>query len=177
MLDSQDAKALTIAGHVRAFLHHRWREGLSLHDRALMVNPNLAMAWAMSGAVFVYMGDVAEAERRMTRYKKLSPLDPHAFFYDTVFIMIALLQRDFEKAVTVGRAVSELNLSFSSSCRFYLSALGHLGRQEEIEVVRDRLLLLEPEFSIGRFIEGSVFERVGDRDVVAEGLRLAGIPE
>src|SRR5438445_6739235 len=102
MLDSQDAKALTIAGHVRAFLHHRWREGLSLHDRALMVNPNLAMAWAMSGAVFVYMGDLAEAERRMLRYKKLSPLDPHAFFYDTVFIMIALLGRDYEKAVTVG---------------------------------------------------------------------------
>ncbi|MCX7382701.1 MAG: BTAD domain-containing putative transcriptional regulator [Alphaproteobacteria bacterium] len=46
MLDPQDAKALTIAGHVRAFLHHRMREALTLHDRALTLNPNLSMAWA-----------------------------------------------------------------------------------------------------------------------------------
>jgi hypothetical protein len=47
-LDPQDAKALTIAGHVRAFLHHRMREAIALHERALMLNPNLAMAWNLS---------------------------------------------------------------------------------------------------------------------------------
>ena len=35
---TQDAKALTIAGHVRAFLHHRLREAIALHERALMLN-------------------------------------------------------------------------------------------------------------------------------------------
>ena len=39
--------ALTIAGHVRAFLHRRLREAMALHERALSLNPNLAMAWAL----------------------------------------------------------------------------------------------------------------------------------
>jgi len=175
MLDPQDAKALSIAGHVRAFLHHRWREGLSLQERALTLNPNLAMAWALSGVAFAYIGDLDEAERRMLRYKKLSPLDPHAFFYDTISIIIALLKRDYETAVAVGRAVGELNPAFSSACRFYLSALGHLGRTQEIEVVRKRLLALEPDFTIRRFLETSPFERSQDREHLALGLTLAGV--
>ncbi len=175
-LDSQDAKALSIAGHVRAFLHHRWREGLSLHERALTLNPNLAMAWALSGVAFAYIGDVDEAERRMQRYKKLSPLDPHAFFYDTISIVIALLKHDYETAVAVGRAVSELNPAFSSACRFYLSALGHLGRTQEAAVVFQHLLALEPGFTIGSFVETSPFERSQDREHMVLGLTLAGVP-
>lgn len=174
-LDPQDAKALSIAGHVRAFLHHRWREGLSLQERALTVNPNLAMAWALSAAALVYIGDLDEAERRMLHYKKLSPLDPHAFFYDTVSIAIALLKHDHEGAVAIGRAVSELNPSFSSAYRLYLSALGHIGRKEEAEVVRKRLLALEPGFTVRRFLDTTPFERMEDRGHISAGLKLAGV--
>ena len=56
---------------------------MALHERALTLNPNLAMAWSLSGVAFAYHGRPDEAERRMRRYKKLSPLDPHAFFFDT----------------------------------------------------------------------------------------------
>jgi TolB-like protein len=175
-LDPQDAKALSIAGHVRAFLHHRWREGLSLQERALTLNPNLAMAWALSAAALAYIGDFDEAERRMQRYKKLSPLDPHAFFYDTVSIMVALLKRDHETAVALGRAVSELNPGFSSAFRLYLSALGHLGRREEADMVRKRLLSLEPSFTIRRFLETTPFERLQDREHISIGLKRAGVP-
>ncbi len=174
-LDPHDAKALSIAGHVRAFLHRRWREGLSLQERALTVNPNLAMAWALSAAALVYIGDLDEANRRMLRYKKLSPLDPHAFFYDTVSIAIALLKHDHEAAVAIGRAVSELNPAFSSAYRLYLSALGHLGRKEEAEMVRKRLLALEPGFTVRRFLDTTPFERMEDRGHISAGLKLAGV--
>ena len=82
VLDPFDARALTIAGHVRAFLHRSLREAAGLHERALELNPNLAMAWALSAITHVYLGDADEAERRNNRYKALSPLDPHAFFFD-----------------------------------------------------------------------------------------------
>ena len=57
VLDPFDARALTIAGHVRAFLHHKLREAASLHDRALELNPNLAMAWALSAITYAWLGD------------------------------------------------------------------------------------------------------------------------
>ena len=179
MLDTQDAKALTIAGHVRAFLHHRLREAMSLHERALTVNPNLAMAWNLSGVACAYLGDLDEAERRLNRYKKLSPLDPHAFFFDTAFIIVALLRHDHEGAVVAGREVSEMNPAFSAACKPYLAALGHIGAtaEAETEVVRKRLLAIEPNFTIHAFMDNSPFERVEDREHFAAGLRLAGLPD
>jgi DNA-binding SARP family transcriptional activator/TolB-like protein len=177
LLDPQDAKALTIAGHVRAFLHHRLREAIALHERALMLNPNLAMAWSFSGVAYAYLGDLDEAERRILRYKKLSPLDPHAFFYDTARIIVALLKRDFESAVTIGREVSEMNPGFLAACKPYLAALGHLGAREEADLVRQRLLAIEPDFTIQRFLDSSPFERISDRDVFVRGLQLAEIPD
>ncbi len=176
-LDPQDARGLAIAGHVRAFLHRRLREALVLHERALMVNPNLVMAWGLSAVAHTYLGRFDEAERRMRRYKKLSPLDPLAFFYDTNLILVALLKHDHETAVTIGREVSEMNPAFSAACKPYLAALGHLGRREEAALVRLRLLSIEPAFSVARFIEASPFERVEDRRHYDAGLRLAGLTD
>lgn len=177
VLDPFDARALTIAGHVRAFLHRRLREAAALHERALVLNPNLAMAWALSAVTHAYAGNLEEAERRNNRYKRLSPMDPHAFFFDAFFILIYLLKHDHEGAVTFGRAVSELNPPFLASQKPYLAALGHLGRDEEAAEIRRRLLAIEPDFTVERFLATTSLEREVDRLHYAEGLRLAGIPE
>jgi len=176
LLDPFDAWAMTIAGHVRAYLHRRPREALVLHDRALSLNPNLAMAWALSACAYAYIGEPEEAERRNNRYKKLSPLDPQAFFYDTFYLYIHLLKGDFEAAVTVGRTVCEMSPSFSASHKLYLAALGHTGRKQEAEMVRRRLLALEPDFSVAKFLATTPLEREADRELLVEGLRLASRP-
>ena len=44
-------------------------------------------------------------------------------------------------------------------------------------MVRRRLLAIEPDFTVERFIATPPLEREGDRDHYAQGLRLAGIPE
>jgi len=177
MLDPFDARGLAISGHVRAFLHRRLREAMVLHERALSLNPNLAMAWALSAVTYAYAGDLAEAERRNDRYKKLSPLDPHAFFFDAFFVLIHLMKRDYETAVEVGRAVSQLNPSFTATYKPYLAALGHLHRDQEAATIRRRLLALEPDFTVERFLTNNPMEREGDKMHYAEGLRLAGIRE
>jgi DNA-binding SARP family transcriptional activator/TolB-like protein len=177
VLDPFDARGLTIAGHVRAFLHRRQREALALHERALSLNPNLAMAWALSACAYAYLGEPEEAERRNNRYKILSPLDPHAFFYDTFFLYIHLLKRDFESTIAVARIVCEMSPSFTSSHKLYLVALGHTGRAGEAAVVRERLLVLEPDFTVQQFLASTPLVRDADRQLFAEGLRLAGVSE
>jgi TolB-like protein len=177
VLDPFDARGLTISGHVRAFLHRRLREAMGLHERALSLNPNLAMAWALSAVTYAYAGDPEEAERRNNRYKKLSPLDPHAFFFDAFFVLIHMMKRDYQTAIELGRAVSQLNPSFTATYKPYLAALGHLRRDQEAATVRRRLLELEPDFTIERFMETNPMERESDRMHYAEGLRLAGIRE
>ncbi len=177
VLDPQDAKGLTIAGHIRAYLHHRIREGVALHERALALNPNLAMAWAFSGLAYLYLGDWEEGERRLLRYKQLSPMDPNTFHYDVGFSLVALMKRDYEGAVASGRTVSEMNPAFSAACKPYLAALGHLGQLREAAVVCRRLLAIDPSFTVEKHLETTPFERVQDREHFAQGLRLAGVPE
>lgn len=176
-LDPGDARGFAVAGHTRAFLHHRLREAAALHERARALNPNLAMAWALSAFNQLYMGNWEEAERQLNRYKQLSPLDPGAFQYDVAFSIVALLKGDYEGAVAAGRSVSELNPAFSAACKPYLAALGHLGQSTEATVVRRRLFAIEPGFSVQHFLESEPYERTHDRERFAAGLRLAGIPE
>ncbi|HET6183732.1 MAG TPA: BTAD domain-containing putative transcriptional regulator [Acetobacteraceae bacterium] len=176
-LDPMDARALTIAGHVRAFLDRELLDAIALHERALALNPNLAMAWALSAIAHAYFGDIAEAERRITRYKRLSPLDPYAFIFDGFFTIIRLLQRDFEAAVTAGRNVTQMNPGLSAGYKAYLAALGHLGRRQEAAAVLKRLRALEPDFTVSKFLAAAPFAREVDRDIFAQGLRLAGTPE
>ncbi len=177
ILDPFDARGLTIGGHVRAFLHHQLREAIVLHERALSLNPNLAMAWALSAMAHAYAGDPNEAEHRLKRYKLLSPLDPHAFVFDGFFGVIHLMRREYESAAEVGRSISQLNPAFSATYRPYLAALGYLGRDQEAATIRRRLLALEPDFTIERFLRTSPLESETDRMHYAEGLRLAGIRE
>jgi DNA-binding SARP family transcriptional activator/TolB-like protein len=177
MLDPFDARGLSISGHVRAFLHRQLQEAMVLHERALTLNPNLAMAWALSAVTHAYAGDPDEAERRNNRYKKLSPLDPHAFFFDAFFVLIHLMKREYETAVEIGRSVSQLNPAFTAGYKPYLAALGHLHHDQEAATVRRRLLALEPDFTIERFLAANPLARESDRTHYAEGLRLAGIRE
>jgi hypothetical protein len=48
---------------------------------------------------------------------------------------------------------------------------------QEAAVVCRRLMAIEPDFTVARFLETNPFERPQDRDHFAAGLRLAGVPD
>ncbi len=176
-LDPGDARALTLAGHVRGFLGKRPGEASALHERALALNPNLALAWCFSGLAHSYMGNHDEAIQRMQQAVSLSPSDPHLFFFDMALIMPHLLRGDFQGAVAIGRQAIELNPWFSSAYKGHLSALGHLGRRAEATSILNRLLTLEPSFSVAEAVARSPISNPKDIATYAEGLRKAGLRE
>jgi DNA-binding SARP family transcriptional activator/TolB-like protein len=175
MLDPGDARALTLAGHVRGFLGKHPAEAIALHERAIALNPNLAVAWCFSGFAYSYVGDHDEALRRINHAIRLSPADPHMFFFDMALVIVHLMRGDYTNAVEAGRRAVELNPLFSSTYKSYLCALGWMGLMREATEVRDRLLSLEPGFSLDKAIERSPFLRAEDVARYAEGLRRAGL--
>jgi DNA-binding SARP family transcriptional activator/TolB-like protein len=176
-LDPADARALALVGHVRGFLCKRPEEACSLHERAISLNPSLPLAWCLSGGANSYLGRHDEAIAQITRAQRLSPHDPHAFFFNAALMLPHLLRGDFETVMTVGRRAIGLNPSFSASYKPYLSTLGHLGRDEEARRMKARLLALEPGFSVSNAIERSPLMRREDLAFYAEGLRRAGLRE
>jgi DNA-binding SARP family transcriptional activator len=176
-LDPGDARALALVGHVRGFLHKRPEEARALHERAISLNPNLPLAWCFSGFANSYLGRHEEAIEQINQAQRLSPHDPHAFFFDMALMMPHFLRGDFETVVTLGRRAIELNPSCSSTYKGYLATLGHLGRDGEAARVLARLLVLEPGFSIRNAVERSPMTHREDLALYAEGLRRAGLRE
>lgn len=176
-LDPADARGLTIAGHVQAFLHRRHDQAIALHERALSLNPNLPMAWVFSGAAHGYAGRHAEAIRRIERYRRLSPMDPHAFLFETGLMTPTLLEGDPARAVAIGEAVIAVQPRLTAAWKPYAAALGLLGRAEEAEAAGRRLLALEPGFTIAGFLATCPYVREEDLRTLAEGLLRAGLPK
>ena len=177
ILDPSDARALTIAGHVRGFLDKQADEALVLHDRALALNPALSWAWMNSGLAHCYRGDHREAIRRIETARRLSPFDPHAFFFDMALMLPHLMLGEYERAADLGRLTAQIKPSFSSSWKGLLMALGHLGRTAEAAEVRARLQVLEPGFCVRTAVQRSPLHRAEDRERYATGMRLAGLEE
>jgi DNA-binding SARP family transcriptional activator len=174
-LDPNDARGLTLSGHVRAFLGKRSEEAIALHQRALSLNPNLPMAWAFSGQAHCYLGFHDEAIRLINQAQRLSPFDPHGFFFVMALTMPYLLTHDHAAVVRIGRQAIELNPGFSSSYKGVLAALGHLGRTAEATDVLARLKTLEPRLTLEDAVNRSPILRPDDLAHYAEGLRLAGL--
>ncbi|MGG5817945.1 hypothetical protein [Falsiroseomonas sp. HW251] len=174
-LDPQDAQALTIHGHVRAYLHHSLPEARALHERALALNPNLAMAWVFSGMTESYLGEHERALQRLDRYKQLSPLHPHAFFFDAARGIPLLLLGRHEEAAEVARQAIALQPAISYPYKVVLSALGHMGAASEAAAWRARLAEIEPDFTLARAIARNPMARLEDRTHYETGLMLAGV--
>ena len=176
-LDPNDARAQTLAGHVRAFLTRRPAEAVVLHDRAIALNPNLALAWCFSGLTQTYLGNHALGLERIIQAARLSPSDPHLFFFETAMVIPLLYLGDYEAAAAAGRRAIELNPWFSSAFKVHICALGHLGRVQEAAAVLPRLLALEPGFNVRDAVRRAPVTLPADLEHYAEGLRLAGLPE
>src|SRR5262249_41938183 len=75
-LGKEDAIALTMGGFALAQVMGEVEDGAAFIDRALVLNPNHAAGWLLSGWVHLYLGKPEVVIERTTRAIPLSPLDP-----------------------------------------------------------------------------------------------------
>jgi tetratricopeptide (TPR) repeat protein len=176
-LDPENAEALGIYGHVCAFLDKDFESALHYFDRALRLNPNLAFVWALSAATFCYIGKPDIALQRLDHSRELAPFDPYFRFWENVYTVAYTLKGDYEKAVSLGRRVVRANPHFSNGYKPLLASLGHLGRRDEAAPYVEKLLALEPNFTVAQFGRVYPFQHSSDREHYMRGLVLAGVPE
>ena len=174
LLDPSEARALTISGHVRSLLHEQPSEATTLHQKALETNPNLSFAWHLSAANFLVLGDVAQARRCLERYRQLAHSSIN-FFAESSFILLHLLDGDYEAVVKAARTVVHMHPNFVAAYKPYLAALGHLGLQSEAHATRVKLLSLEPKLTLNSFLDTAPCFRSEDMKRYANGLRLSGL--
>jgi DNA-binding SARP family transcriptional activator/TolB-like protein len=174
-LDPEDARGLSLAGHVRAFLERRPDEALRLHERAIAANPALPLSWCYSGLAESYVGNCSEAVRRIRHGKALAGVDPYDYFMENSLCVAHLLANEFEAAVLHGQRAIALNPAYSASHKAWLATMGQLNRREEAASSLRTLLELEPAFSVEQAMSRSPFATSEGRALFAEGLRAVGL--
>jgi DNA-binding SARP family transcriptional activator/Tfp pilus assembly protein PilF len=176
-LDPENAEALGIYGHICSFLDKDFDSALHYFERALRLNPNLAFVWALSALTYCYVGEPEVALQRLERHRDLTPIEPYPALFDNPYAIAYLIKRDYEQAAVFGRRVTKTRPEFVNGYKPLIAALGHLGRREEAKAYVDKLLSLEPGFTVERFGEVYPFKHATDREHYMMGLRLAGVPE
>jgi DNA-binding SARP family transcriptional activator/TolB-like protein/Flp pilus assembly protein TadD len=175
--DPENAEAYAICGHMCAFFEKDFELAQHYFRTALRLNPNITFAWAMSAATCNYVGDSDSALQHLERYTALSSFDPNAYFGDTIYTTTHVLKGNYEAAYRYGKRAVRACPNFSNGYKHLLAALGHLGRRDEAAPYVQKLLALEPHFTIEHFIRTYPLARQEDRENYARGLELAGVPK
>jgi TolB-like protein/class 3 adenylate cyclase/Tfp pilus assembly protein PilF len=177
-LGQDDAMTLAYAAYAYAYVIHDLQTAKAVIDQALVLNPNVAAAWAVSGWVNVWLGDATIALEHLQRAMRLSPLDlaantmrnamAHACFY------LGRYQEAFRWA--------DVNLrdrpDSHTALRIAAASAAFAGLSDVAQRMGERLLAAHPEFRISA-LKGILgpYQNLAFIDKYAEGLRKAGLPE
>jgi TolB-like protein/Flp pilus assembly protein TadD len=172
-----DPVALALRGHVESFVFHRFDSALDCFARALQSNPSEPFGWAFSAVTLSYLGRTQEALSRLERYRELCPLDPYPFYFNTAFTLTYALAGEYQKAVEVGRRVVAENPNYYAAYRPLITSLGRLGQVDEARGLLDKLLVNEPQFSIGWFQSRYPPLLRDQLEPYLAGFREVGVPE
>ena len=175
--DSHCSLALAVDGFVQTNLLKALDAAEQRYELALRVNPNDALAWSLRGMLHAFKGEGKPAVKSTQRALRLSPLDPHRYFYDALAGGAELSAGHYERAVELTRRSLRANRMHASTFRVLAIALWQLGRQAEARSVVSELMKVEPALSVSGWLRRSPSSDFPIGRLCADALRHAGVPD
>ena len=175
--DPEDSLALTMDALVHVHFLRRLDEAAALYRQAVAANPNDSLAWLHKGMLHAFCGQAEAGVDDTERALALSPLDPMKYYYDSLGASAAATAGRYERAIELAERSLEANCLHTSTLRVLAISQTLCGRGDDARNTVARLLALEPDFTVQRFLArapGADFD-VGQR--FAGALREAGVPE
>lgn len=170
-----DCDALAMGGYALGFFDRHPASGIDYLRRALAINPSSARAHDHLGWLLLYAGRPREAAEHFDRALALCPIDEFSFRMLTGRAFASLHQRDFEGAARDGQRAHAVAPDYSVCHRVLAAALAHLGRTQHARRVAGELRELNPGLTIARYARETRFEAQSDREILFQGLKLAGL--
>jgi TolB-like protein len=176
-LGKQDAVALARGGHALGHFGGDLDGCIALLDRALVLNPNLLAAWYLSGFQRITRGEPKDAIERFAKGIRLSPLDPEMPRMQTGTALAHMLAGSYDLAsLWASKALRELP-SFVLAAGIVAASEALAGRKSEAAHAIRNLRQLDPTLRISNLHDWVQLRRPNDLELLADGLRRAGLPE
>ena len=175
-LAKEDPVALYTGGFALAHVGYL-DAGAALIDRALMLDPNLAAGWHLSGWVNIYLGKPEIAIEHMARAMRLNPLDPLMFGMQNGIAAAHFLAGRYDEASVWSEKALREHTNFLPALRMAAASHASAGRPVEAKKAMARIRQLDPELRISKLTDVVPFREPKDFDRYVDGLRKAGLPE
>jgi TolB-like protein len=177
-LGKEDAIALSMGGFALAFVVGEVEDGAAFIDRALILNPNLAAGWLLSGWANIYLGEhevTIECARRAIR---LSPLDPFTFLIACTEIGGGhFFAGRFDEACSWAEKGFQQQANWAVAARVAAASSALAGRLDQARKAMARLRQIDPTLRVSDLRQMFPFRRPEDLARYEEGLRKAALPE
>src|SRR4029077_3266442 len=166
-----DALATYFQGYVFKRLRKDLNQALVAFERAITLDPNLAVAHNYVGQIKVFLGRANEAAEHTLRAIELSPRDPQlALWYYQLALTYIHQQRDND-AVKWGRRSVEVNPDLRYPYRILAAALALSGRVDEARTIAAEMLRRYPKENIRAFLtrepwSNSVYRAGQEREIM-----------
>jgi TolB-like protein/Tfp pilus assembly protein PilF len=176
-LAKNDANVLWMAAYAARQLSMDAQLAKELVYRSLQLNPNSAIALAMTGWIEAILANPVKALEVLHRADRLSPHDPRTWFIAAGIGMAHFIAGQYDESVVWTKKALAQNPRSAVALRLLAASLTSLGQRDRAsEVMRD-LRKIEPHLTISilrarmRMAHESVWTKF------SEALRLAGLPE
>lgn len=174
--DPQCSLAMTMAGFVHTNLLKQLDLAEEQYDLALRINPNDGLAWLLKGTLHAFKDEGAIAVEHTERSLKLSPLDPHRYFYDSLAATAALSAGQYQRAIDLATISLRANRTHTSTFRALAIAQWQLGLHSEARKTVSELMRLEPSLTVTRYRERHPSGGYETGRIWSSALEAAGVP-
>jgi TolB-like protein len=176
-LGQDDAIALSAGGFALAVAIREPNRAVIFIDRALVLNPNLAMAWFASGWVRAYVGEPDLAIQHMARAMRLSPFDPRLYSMQTGTAYAHFFAGRYEEAVSWSEKAVRAQPNWLVGIRVMVASYALGGRLAEAQKAMTQMLEVDPSRCTSNLRDITGPYRSEDFSRLQEGLRKAGLPD
>ncbi len=174
-LDNRDAFAHVALGQAHAS-NGQMDAALADYEEALRLNPSYALARSLLGSSLSRIGRAEEAIPHLESAIQLSPSHPGMGTFLARVAAACLYLGRHQAAVEWGGKAVQKNAPWTGRIPF-VSALGHLGRDDEARAACADLRNIEPDLSIDFVQRRVLMPHQPYMDHLLEGLRKAGLAE
>jgi class 3 adenylate cyclase/TolB-like protein/Tfp pilus assembly protein PilF len=169
--------ALVISGLVHTNLLRVLDVAQENYELALQINPNDSLAWLLRGTLHAFKGEGAVAISDTQRALKLSPLDPHRYFYDSLAATAALSAGQYKRAIELANHSLRANRTHTSTFRALAISQWQLGLHDDARRTVGELMRLEPSLTITRYRERHPSSQFETGRIWSKALLEAGVPQ
>jgi class 3 adenylate cyclase/tetratricopeptide (TPR) repeat protein len=168
--------ARIVAGMVSTFSDRRLDQAESIYAGVLDQHPNEALAHLFKGVVHAFRGEGEQAVSHTRRALALSPIDPMGYYFDSLSASAEAAAGNFGEAIRLGQRSLQANAQHASTLRILAIAYAKQDRLADAREMVTRLLDLEPQFSVRKFLERSPSADYPIGRAFAQALAYAGVP-